>query len=76
MSPPSGPPQCPSCGGVDFEDGFVETLGQNGVRWMSGPIKLNLFGGARKSKSTHYAILARACTACGRLDLYRGAPTN
>ncbi|GGO57077.1 hypothetical protein H181DRAFT_04144 [Streptomyces sp. WMMB 714] len=76
MSPQSGTPECPGCGGVEFEDGFVETLGQNGVRWMSGPVKLNVFGGARKSRSVHHTILARACVACRRLEFYVGERTN
>lgn len=76
MSEPRRTPQCSSCGGDGFEDGFVETLGQNGVRWMSGPLKLNLFGGARKSQSVHHSILARACKSCGHLELYLGPHTN
>lgn len=68
-------PQCPSCGGSEFEEGFIETLGQNGVRWMSGPLKLNIFGTAKKSKLARHPILARACTTCDRLELYRAPST-
>jgi hypothetical protein len=71
-----GTPACPSCGGTDFEEGFVETLGQNGVRWMAGPIKVTLFGWARKSGRAHHTLLADACTSCDRLEFRRGPRTN
>ena len=40
---------CSQCGGIEFEDGFVEDTGQGSsgyLRWIPGALERGIFGGA------------------------------
>ena len=64
---------CSQCGGVDFEDGFIEDNGQGSqgyARWIGGQLERGIFGGAIRFGSTRWVVDAIRCTTCGHLELY------
>jgi predicted nucleic-acid-binding Zn-ribbon protein len=66
---------CTQCGNQALEDGFIEDMGQASqgyARWVAGPLKRGVFGGARRLGRLRREILAFRCRECGHLELYGG----
>ncbi|WP_199921627.1 hypothetical protein [Intrasporangium calvum] len=64
---------CSQCGGVEFEDGFIEDNGQGSqghARWISGPLQRGPFGGAFRFGAPRWIVDAIRCTHCNHLELY------
>jgi predicted nucleic-acid-binding Zn-ribbon protein len=69
---------CSQCGGVEFEDGFIEDNGQGSqgyARWIAGPLERGIFGGAFRFGAQRWVIDAIRCTACNHLELYAAEET-
>lgn len=67
---------CSACGGIEFEDGFAEDAGNSlgNLRWIPGPLKKGIFGGAARMGKPRWDILAQRCRACDHLELYVTPP--
>ncbi len=64
---------CSQCGGLEFEDGFIEDNGQGSqgyARWIAGPLARGLFGGAFRFGAQRWVVDALRCTTCNHLELY------
>ena len=64
---------CTQCGGIEFEDGFVEDRGQGSqgyTRWVEGVLEMGIFGSARLLGKPRRAVVAQRCAHCGHLELY------
>ena len=57
-----------TCGGTEFEDGFIDDVLQGRVRWIEGEVEIGIFGNAKRS-GPNWVVVARRCTACSRLEL-------
>lgn len=65
--------KCTYCGGIDMAPGFVEDLGQGSkgyTRWIEGPLKRGVFGGARRLGKARWRIEAWRCRKCGHLEMF------
>lgn len=78
---PSRPPgstrpiRCSQCAGSEFDEGFIEDMGQSSAgyaRWIPGALERGVFGGAKRLGKERYPVVAYACRACGHLELYLG----
>jgi predicted RNA-binding Zn-ribbon protein involved in translation (DUF1610 family) len=66
---------CTQCGSQVLEEGFIEDMGQASqgyARWVAGPLKRGLLGGAKLLGRPRREILAFRCPECGHLELYGG----
>lgn len=64
---------CSQCGGIEFDDGFIEDAGESShgfARWIPGPLERGIFGGAFRFGKPRYIIKAQRCTICSKLTLY------
>ena len=64
---------CSQCGGIEFEDGFVEDTGQGSsgyLRWIPGALERGIFGGAVRLGKPRRSIAAMRCQTCNHLELY------
>jgi hypothetical protein len=71
--PVAGPRRCPQCEGADFEEGFVEDMGQSSqgyARWIAGPLERGIFGGAYRLGKERYPVAAYRCRRCSHLVLF------
>ena len=66
---------CTQCRGDSLEEGFIEDMGrgtQGFARWIAGPLKRGVFGGAKRLGRLRREISAFRCRECGHLELYAG----
>ncbi|QXC62501.1 hypothetical protein KSP35_06785 [Aquihabitans sp. G128] len=69
---------CTQCQAGPLEEGFVEDGGQSSYgysRWIPGPLKRGVFGGAKRAGKQRWVITALRCPACGHLELFATGPT-
>ena len=67
------PRHCPQCTGNVFDEGFVEDMGQASqgyARWIPGPLRRGIFGGAQRLGKQRVPIAAYCCRGCGHLMLF------
>ena len=57
-----------TCGGTEFERGFIDDVMQGRVRWIAGEVEIGIFGNAKRS-GPNRIVLAMRCAACSRLEL-------
>ncbi|GGS63288.1 hypothetical protein GCM10010156_22780 [Planobispora rosea] len=65
--------RCTQCDGTDLQPGFIEDGGEHSrgySRWIEGPLKVGLFGGARRMGKQRRAIEAYCCTRCSHIELF------
>ena len=70
---PGRPGHCPQCRGTEFDEGFVEDMGQSSqgyARWIAGPLQRGIFGGAQRLGKPRFPVSAYCCRSCGHLVLY------
>ncbi|CAN5423455.1 hypothetical protein BH10ACT1_BH10ACT1_10900 [soil metagenome] len=69
---------CTHCNATPLVEGFVEDTGQSSygyARWIPGPLKRGVFGGAKRLGKERWVINAHRCPNCGHLELFASGPT-
>jgi hypothetical protein len=65
----SGEPSCPRCDGTNVEEGFLDDKFNGRVRWLAGPLEIEMFGNARRLGRRAMVVYAARCTTCSSLEL-------
>lgn len=63
------------CGATDLEEGFLLDAGQGSrgyQRWVEGPLRQGIFGGAKTFGKRRRQIAAHRCPHCFHLELFAG----
>lgn len=71
-------PRCTQCDTSPLDEGFVEDTGQSSfgyARWIPGPLKRGIFGGAKRVGKERWVINALRCPRCGHLELFASSTT-
>ncbi|HIW61293.1 MAG TPA: hypothetical protein H9881_02455 [Candidatus Stackebrandtia excrementipullorum] len=65
--------KCTACGYGAMSEGFLDDSGQGSrryTRWISGPLKRGIFGGATLRGRLKQPLAAFRCDRCSHVDLY------
>ncbi|MFD8492993.1 hypothetical protein [Amycolatopsis sp. NPDC059657] len=65
--------KCAACGSTALDQGFVMDSGEGSggySRWIAGPLKRGILGGAKLMGKTRHPIAAFACRQCHFLNSY------
>ncbi|MEV5828255.1 hypothetical protein AB0L25_22130 [Spirillospora sp. NPDC052242] len=65
--------RCTQCDGTELDPGFIEDAGEHSkgyARWIPGPLKLGILGGAKRFGKDRWQIDAYRCRGCGHLEMF------